>query len=336
MALQRLVAPPMTDVRKAELNNLFPKVFEILFETSGQTYIAGMGGEEIEQIADIGMMLASSNESQSVAFRVVFGSTEQMPLRALSYILPPLMMMGKLKEVTGRAPQLQVVFADQISSGLNRLDVHKTTSQSAQFANTARGYIEEFFPELDGSAVFLGDTPLGQGTFLRSELVLLAQALSQHITPETKESLYSKGNGTGRLNPYYAAAHLLMHDRDGSEYLRPILKDQLALIAPKAIVSFGGLQERLFYKVRHELKSYLGVEYNTAKTFQYFTRHHVPPYYMARGGDMALEDVLEGESIGNQPIAQAAVHDLDYLRSVSMSRGELYDFLQRQGGLYEK
>jgi len=330
-ALEKLNAPLMSDMERARLNVLLPRVFETLLNTNGSSYIAGIGGEETAKLAGISMHLVSSDENQSVAFRVVFGATEQMPLRALSYVLPALTMMERLKKETGKAPQLQVVFANQISSRLNKLDDQKTNKQSLRLSKIAKEYIGEFFPELADSAIFLRDTSLNKGTVLRSELINVVQILAQHLSSESKGVLSEKGNNSGRLNSYYAAAHLLMHDRDGSEYLMPLLEDQQDFITPDAIVSFGGKQERLFYKIRHELKPHLGDEYNSVQTFQYFTRHHVPPYYMAKGGDVALEDALAGR-IGGLSIAPAAMHDLNYLRNISISRGDLYDFLKRQGG----
>lgn len=319
-SLGSATVPQQSDAERAGFNVKLPKIYEALLKTDASSYIASIGPEDVNSLPEIGIKLAIKEISSEVVFRVVFGATEQMPLRAISYLLPPLLAMERIQVAEGTAPQLQVVFARHITSRLNRLDPEKVFGQSLEFARIAKYYVGEFFPQLDESTVFLEDTPLNRGTFLRKELVELADKFS-NIPEELKSAVSEKGEGSGRLNRFYAAAHVLMHDRDGLEYLKPIIPDQEDPISASSIVSFGGLQENLFYRVRHGMKPYLGSDYNSVNTFQYFTRHHVPPYYMAKGGDIALSASSMLTFSGNEKISVSAMRDLDFYRQVTTSRG---------------
>ena len=63
-------------------------------------------------------------------------------------------------------------------------------------------------------------------------------------------------------------------------------------------------------------------------SLQYFTRHHVPPYYMARGGDIALK-TASGEILSGKTIAKAAETDLSLLVQKFGGYPELFEFLER-------
>lgn len=327
-ALEDVVVPPLTVVERAGLDVALPKIYEAMLSMKGTSYIDSIGGEDAHNLPSIGVQLALKEEKPSVAFRVVFGATEEMPLRSISYLLPALLTMERVRAAGGELPQLQVILAQNISSRLNRLDLERVADQASKFSKTARAYVDEFFSDLCESVLFLEDAPMDVGGELREEVVSLARN-HVHVSSASQEALIAKGNGSGRLNPYYAAAHLLMHDRDGASYLRPMEGEQPDFVAPSSIVSFGGAQERLFYDIRQEMKPKLGPEYNSVRTLQYFTRHHVPPYYMARGGDISLDDLIYREP-GDSPIAVAAVYDLDFLRSVSEAKGDYQKFLRVQ------
>lgn len=95
------------------------------------------------------------------------------------------------------------------------------------------------------------------------------------------------------------------------------------MINPKSIISMGGRQERFFYRLRHEIKPSLPERYGEVLTFQFFTKHQVPPYYMASDGDVSMADGL-----GFSRIGLAAKYDLNYLRNQSVLRGDLEQFLK--------
>lgn len=333
--LQNTVLPNMDSVDRAGFNLRLPEVYNVMLFLSNGTlfeegYVEGIGGNDYGNIAQIGVDLAAEREASGVVTRLVFGGVEEMPLRAISYLLPPLIYAEQMKKLGIETPQLQVIFANNISGALNHLDQERANDQSIRFAEFAHDFIREYFPEVSDSVVFLEDTPLNEGSVIREELLSVARVLNEHLSPEARESLLGKGNnGSNRLNPFYGAAHLLVHDTNIPDILTPLIKDQPTTISPQVIISFGGYQERLFYKVRQEIKPHLGSEYQRVPTLQYFTKHRVPPYYMARGGDYSLDDALQGVAFRPDSVATAAQKDLSYLESVTSKRGtvDFADFI---------
>lgn len=297
------------------------------------SYINGLGGEDFDDLPAIGMEIAAYGGKESgTVMRVIYGGTEQMPLRGLSYLLPALLLMENMNAKGIEIPQLQVIFANSISSTLNHLDLQQATDQAIRFSQVAQAYVAEFFPAQLDSVVFLEDMSIEKGTDTRQELLRVTREVDEYISQATRERLFAKGNnGSGRLNIFYGAAHLLMHDTDLPSVVMPFSMEQPIALSPRSIISIGGHQERDFYTLRHEVKPYLGAEYNTVRTLQYFTRHKVPPYYMARGGDVALDSVLAGSVDGSNPIAKTAAVDLGVLEEMTLARGSisLSDFMTK-------
>lgn len=291
-----------------------------------ESYIEGLGGYDFQNIPEVAVQVAL-DRAPSTVIRLVCGATTEMPFRALSYLLPALVYMEHNRDVVA---QLQVIFVNNISSRLDRIDTPTTSEQAKAFASIAQAYIHNFFPGLDRKTVFLEDTPLDRGSDLRRRLLTLTTSLRRIAPEDILGDLVRKAvnNGSGRTYAFYGAAHTLIHDIDIPGGLTPLLSDQpVVVVNPDVIISIGGRKEELFYRLRHTLKPHLDPEYTSTKTLQFFTRHHVPPYYMARGGDIALRDVIVGSAgFMHDGTARAAQHDIDYLRRVSNTRGDLQEF----------
>ena len=312
-----------------------PKAVGSLLFTGGMLsqygYIEGIGGMDYENLISIAINLANPDEKKDeVVIRTVFGATELMPLRALSYLLPPLILMEVLKNEGLAVPQLQVVFANQISARLNGLDIDRVMDQSKKLAKIASSYIRTFFPETSASTIFLQDVPLEKGSVLRNELLNNAAILREVTHLEFEDILREKAsnNGSGRAHIFYGAAHPILHDADFKDCLSPIIDDHPQMTKASVIISIGGYQERDFYGLRHALKPYLGTAYNEIDTLQFFTKHRVPPYYMARRGDLSLDDALSNKTVDK--VSVTAQHDLDYLRKISAFREDFPEFLEEQ------
>lgn len=295
-------------------------------------YVEGIGGEDYENLVSTAVNLAKPDGGENrIVIRTVFGATEMMPFRALSYLLPSLVLMEHLKEEGLTVPQLQIVFANQISARLNGLDIGQAIDQSEKLARIARVYVGIFFQEIAESTVFLQDTPLERGSILRNELLSNASVLRDMEQSGLESLLKGKANnnGAGRTHIFYGAAHPILHDADFAGSLTPIVADQSPAVQANTIISIGGYQEQDFYRLRQALKPHLGLAYNRLNTLQFFTRHRVPPYYMARGGDVSLDDALNRKDVDQ--VSVAAQHDLNYLRRVSSFRGDFPEFLEQQG-----
>jgi hypothetical protein len=130
------------------------------------------------------------------------------------------------------------------------------------------------------------------------------------LTPEKRarvlERLGGKGGATAEEQTLlYAAAHVLVHDRAAV----PLVLERGTPVPPDAgVIDVGGLQERHFHDVRRLFAS--GAAQGPGALV--LTRHAVPPYTMARGGDVGLREFLDGCS-PCEPPAEAARRDLDLL-----------------------
>lgn len=325
----------------AAFNAALPKVTETLISTKGEglsegNYVREIGGNDHNNLPTIAVSIVSKGAYESgTVIRVVFGATDRMPVRALSYMLPALSLMEGMQQDGIKPPQLQIIFANHISSTLNKMNHAHAARESRRFTGVAQEYIQEFFPKLSESTVFLEDTPLEKNSLLRDRLLHVARSLKEMAPFETREALINKGNnGARRINAFYGAAHILVHDIDIPVFV-PIVSEQASMVRPRSIISIGGYQEQFFYGLRHAVKPHLGRDYNEVKTLQYFTRHRVPPYYMARDGDIAFDVMLSRQRDRNSVIGKAAQYDLDYLVQISSRRGDLETFFNKQRRNYE-
>lgn len=323
---QNLPEIPTQFETSSDLNNFKTRYLDVvsILVKSRDAYIDGIGEFDSNNILLLARNLALGNEIP--VFRVVYGATLKMPLRGLSYFLPALVLMRRLKEANFDVPQLQLIFANNLSGYLDGLDLRRVREESLAFSQIAKSYIEKFFPDLSQRVIFLEDSKLEKNSLLREKLIEAHQMLRVGITGYSRGELLKKGpEDRRRLGLFYAAAHLLVHDQI-LPIFRPLLPTDNPEEKPGFIVSIGGIQEERFYLVRHEIRSCFEGGFLT-KTLQFFTKHSVPPYYMARGGDIALDQV--DLSIDRAQIAKAAGYDLAYLFSTT-ERTKLLDFIRNR------
>lgn len=333
-ALTSMIHVPIYDpLKEASFNTTLPKIAETLVvgndDLRARNYIDAIGGEDFTNLPSVAVDLSLSGDSETgIVFRTVFGATEEMPLRALSYLVPALVLQDDFREKGVVPPQLQVVFANHFSSAVNSMNYEKVKEQTSLFSLVAREYITQFFPELADRVVFLEDVPLEKHFSLRKELDRYTTILASS-EGEIKADLVRKGfNSDLDDSLLYGAAHVLFHDANPQGLLNPI-SSQPDYVSPTTIINIGGAQEKFFYHLRQSLKDAVGVS-DQVRTLQLFTRHHVPPYYLAQGGDISLADVINGESLPTE-IARAASYDLNYLNAESNRRGDFGSFLENLG-----
>ena len=297
----------------------------------GADYIAGIGGYDYQNLPGIAVHLAKQGDSARVVYRTVFGGSTETSIRSISAITPALQQMDRVESLEHtivtppKAPQLQVVFANNLAASLKGMNYEVVADESRVVARVMQKYVREFFPSLIDSVVFLEDVSAEESPYVRSELAFLTDAMHAFASNGMKQKLLQKGtNGSQELKTTYGAAHLLMHDSNDPRLLRPLLPEQPDAQVPEVIISMGGMQERDFYDIRFDLKPELDPTYNTIPTFQFFTRHSVPPYDMARGGDVSLASVIQNGVINTDAMPRAAKMDIEYLERVSKGRGD-YD-----------
>lgn len=326
--------PSGDPLRDAVFNAQVPFVMNVLLgnnEASRRGYINSIGGNDMNNLSQIAIDLAAKKSDEAgIVIRMVYGATIEMPLRAISYPLPVLQMMDSLRGDFKRGitpPQLQIVFANHLSSALNGIPYDQVATQTELFVNAEKTYIAQFFPDLADRVVFLEDVEANKGSEIDQTLQMTAQLIAEQGQDHIKDALLQKGiNPSTYSNIVYGAAHLLFHDVVPEGLLHSLLQDQPDVIDPKTIISVGGLQEQFFYHLRSHLKPLVDLPFPYSRTLQLFTRHHVPPYYMAKGGDHSLQDTIDGK-LFRDDLATTARIDLQYLQRTSAQHGDYEAFI---------
>lgn len=337
----------MDDLKAAEFNASLPKVYEKLLFVNDpisfrDSYIDGLGGNDMHDIHSLAQDVAN-REKPKIVIRIVMGATGTMPLRSLSYVIPGLVMAENLKSI-GLNPQVQIINALHISSSLSNVDLETAKKQAELFTSVSEEYISKFFPQTERNVVFLKDKPIDDE--LHTQIQVIEEVVKKQSSANSKTTLCVKGqNHDAQDNSYlYASAHVLMHDMKAEDILSHTHPDQPQIMDPSVIISIGGKQEGLFYQIRHEVKPFISNNEGT-RTIQYFTSHHVPPYYVDRNGDVSLSSALSRskyeledliEIVRNvpseiSPVGRSAKYDLSYLHNITDKRGDLFDFLERTG-----
>lgn len=256
------------------------------------------GTDDVSAIVDCATQ-ASSVQKQPLVFRVVFGATEQASVRALSYPLPALQAMQRISEKTGLTSYAQIIFAHHTTSRLNKLTPSKVTEELAHIAAGIRRIVRHM--DLAERVGFYDDSPLHFDAVRDA-----AQVLTRVASDEFLQTLNHKGlHDEPQASRLYAAAHYVWHDSD-SPNLRQLSG---ATIPQGAPIDFGCIQEKYFRNARRLIAQALGA---TSIAPQIYTRHRIPPYYMARGGDIALANYNAPEH-NTLVLAPAVQADIRYL-----------------------
>jgi len=224
-------------------------------------YIESIGRQD-----ERGLIGAFDGDDKTTVLRLVMGATARMPYRALSYI-DTLLRIARVIPVD----QVQIVHAVNLGNKINDIDLATSIAQFDKIS--VHSMANRQLVDLD--VVHATDTPLDTDQFVP----LAEEALGRD--GELAEKLQSKGTKHGGDSVRYLAAHYAFQDTDLLELSSP------NQIRPDRIISVGGSQERTFYRGRMGMQALRGPDVETA---QIFTRHLIPPYYTARGGEPEIDD----------------------------------------------
>ncbi|AXI80406.1 hypothetical protein [Peterkaempfera bronchialis] len=281
-------------------NQFRPRLLEALVgpEARRTGYIRGLPPGVLPQL----LSAAGRGAERPIALRVVYGATRRLPLRALSYVIPAVHMAQRIQRITQRTPHLEIVLMGHIGSGVNQLPEDEVADELRLLGRT----LARLLPLLgvkDGFGILTD-----RRADAAADLADLAGRLDAENRAEVLRLLAGRGGSQSEDQTLrYAAAHVLLHDRDGVA-----LEAEHGRTAPPGAVRIdvGGLQERHF----HEVRILFGTQRSTAPSSPLIlTRHSVPPYTMARGGDIALRDYLAGTAPEEAVMPPAVRHDLRYL-----------------------
>lgn len=280
-----------------------------------------------------------------VAIRTVFGASEEMPIRALGYILPALHFVEGLRRSDKYAalPQIQFIFMENVGSSLNGFDIARVKSQTSLFIRLAKRYIKEYYPELKKQIVFATDSDFLADGKVRE----LASSLYEDSTVE-QDPLYQAAiaglshNGNVKA---YTLLHPLVHDVRFEGGLFRDTEGKPFENNPTVLVNIGGQREKQFYRARQAFRKRLeDIDTPLQTTIQFFSSHKVPPYIrLDKQGDHS-EDLSLEQAI-RQPDNVTDVlykkqgednllrRDIDLLVEDTFGIYAFEDFLRRCGSL---
>lgn len=258
-------------------------------------YIHGIDRDSVGLVAST-VSAATSAEDTPITMRLVFGGTEQSSIRSLSYPLPAMQMLERMTALDVDV-NLQVVFANKVSAKLNRLnraavydETCKTIFGITRLAQTM---------SLSDRIGFYTDQDIDLGLVYDAAKRLDSTAINKFLPM----GLDTEDRG---IAARYAAAHFVLHDGPATQM--NFIGGVDRKTDDRIMVDIGSLQERHFRFAR----TLLAEEYNSPLVIpQVYTKHRVPPYYMARGGDIALDSAFGTDQIANLP--PEARYDIEYL-----------------------
>ncbi|WP_055587989.1 hypothetical protein [Peterkaempfera griseoplana] len=283
-------------------NHFRPRLLEALVgaEARRAGYIRGLPPEVLPQL----LSAAGRAAECPIVLRVVYGATRTLPLRALSYVLPAVQMAERIRRATHRPAHLEIVLMGDIGTAVNELPRDEVEAELLLLGRS----LARMLPLLDVKDGFGILTDRGADAAAR--LDELAGRLDGDRRTEVLRLLAGRGGSRSeRQTLRYAAAHVLLHDRAAitlvPAYGGPTPQDAVR-------IDLGGIQERHFHRVR-TLFAEGTADPGEPSAPLVLTRHSVPPYTMARGGDIALRDFLAGTAPDEALLPPAVRHDLRYL-----------------------
>lgn len=214
--------------------------------------------------------------------RVFFGATERMPLRALGYITAACQIARHVPH-----EQLQFIFVNKLGQDINDLPLSATRRQAQLLSRIGRRFIAMNHPELQAHVLFAEDGRMSHLARFRPSMETMLAS-----NPDAAQALARKAAGRRADGVLYAAAHVL-HQETDLLALEPLNEDEPEPAVAKRICNIGGQSERLFHGVRMIGRTALAeLDIEPIASMQVFTRHQLPPYFMARGGEQSLEQAL--------------------------------------------
>ena len=294
--------PPCADAQETgEVNRVRPRVLDAVIgaEARRSGYLQGLPRQGVASL----LRTVGEAVRAPLVLRIVYGASTTVPLRALSYVLPAVRMASRLTAAGHRAPHLQIVLAGSLGGWVNSLSGTAVAAETDLLARCLGRLLSYLTP---GRYGVYGTVP---STDVMVALGDLVRTLSPARRADVVARLAGKGGATAdEQTLLYAAAHVLVHDRAAV----PLTLLQGSPVPDNArVIDIGSLQERHFHDVRHLFTP--GSAGAAGPGALVLSRHSVPPYTMARDGDIGLRDFLDGTNPPGRPVAPAVRHDLRLL-----------------------
>lgn len=279
--------------------NSLPK----LLQRDELAYAESVGKSEKRSIAEI----IHNTSGEGTVVRLFFGATAEMPARGLSYITAA----SRIAEYIPHE-QVQIIFANNIGCEVNGLSKRESQHQARLLAELGKKYIGLHHPDIVDTYFFGEDVP-------SPKIKELRPAVTQLIESDEKLARRLKGKGSKHGEDYatYSAAHIFYQEMADMSPVGLSGEEPEPLEAQR-IVSIGCQQEHPFYRLRVAARRAFQDE-EFIPTAQVFTKHLLPPYYVSRGGEQTLENMVQSGidvlSAGDDSVRR----DLTYLRDVALA-----------------
>lgn len=241
---------------------------------------------------------------KQIIFRTVFGGTERMPLRALSYLIPSIKIAEKLVNAKSQRNSLlqiarnvaiEFLFMNEASSGVNGLDRGRCRRASDLFSDVAKKYVQMFHPAIARSVSFPTDDGFSDNLLSHPAYERVVERAERSMSEQAyQDVLDMAGKKSTRSDAFrYATLHSFVHDG----FVEGVL-DKNHRPSRSILTSFGASPEKRFFAVRRATVPHIGSEFSFSRvpTVQFITKHTVPPYVLMTPHDIALEDALKKPS----------------------------------------
>ena len=253
------------------------------------------------------MLEQDKNALKKVSIRTIFGGTERMPFRGLSYLLPALNLCEQLKKVNeeGELPNIEFLFMNGAGIMANAIDPYRTTETTSKFIDFSKRYIEEYHPILKDKVDFFVDVNFSSNIANTKEYKQIHEILEKKLgfEKDLKNNLLDMGKKrNASMNSIkYAALHAFSQDGDIDSKIAQMSNFSRNQMQSDSdiIISIGAKPEEKFFKVRKLLaKEVSEIEFFTPKlTAQYIANINVPPYSPLSTGELYLKDVLNNPNL---------------------------------------
>jgi|GEM_PF-2083910 len=291
----------------SEFNAKYPLILEKIL--SEKNYLYGMGNNQKEDLFLVTQTLAEKENGNCIVFRLVFGGSENLPLRALSYPIPVFKLCDELYN-TSRNFIIEIIHMNHMSSITNMLDISQVQSSSYYLQQRIEFIIKNNFPRLLDHVFFFEDSAdtieACKSTYDYERVQATLESL---LSPEFKDALYKK------IEKYpsvleYIHAHDVVHTQAHVPGLQ-ILSSRAHTKNIAGIINVGGKQEEFFYEARSSIRDTTNNNGDTLPNVQLFTKHHTPPYYII-GNEPKLKDVTHH----NGEVPNVVKRDLELLKGL--------------------
>ncbi len=240
----------------------------------------------IKSIGELdGQQLRLAPQIGKTTMRLIFGATESMPARGLSYISSAVLTAKELG-----VSQLQIIHANHLGAHINGINKYKA-DEAAKELYYAASEMASLYNDQGVEILHAIDSRLDTAHLEP----LIIRAFEQN--PLVAEKLSERGSRHGGDARRYALAHFAFQDTDELELL-PIDTAAPPQAQAEHIISIGCKKEETFYLARMAMRGAVGEESGMIEhTSQLFTRHIVPPYYFAQKGEPTLAEGIDPNGV---------------------------------------